>query len=310
MAVMALLVVLIAQLTSNAAKVVTSGNKRLDVDRESRLIFTRLAQDVEGMALRPDADMFFVKNPGNDAFYFYSQSVGYFSGGEGPKTPFALVGYRIANRSSASALAPNGVLERVGIGLGYDNALTGKIMRFLTYPEATVAVPAPTPRPESTLAWTHGSSGNPDGGNKVGDGPSWDNPAYGAENQAPLSSQVFRLEFCFLMKDGTYFVPPAPGTSPWANAAYRAAIDRIKSDAVGLVVTIAVLDEKSQLLLPKTGTGAPDFSPAIAGLPDGDTPDVPAAWQNVVSSGGSALGMPDAVASQVRIYQRTFRLNR
>ncbi len=227
-AVMILLVALVAQLTNNATSVVTGSGKHMEADQEARVVFSRIAQDIEGMVQRSDADILFVKNPGNDAFYFYSQAAGYYPGGEGPKAPFSLVGYRIANRDTESEVAPNGVLERVGVGLGYDNTQIGKIMRFLTYPDVTQANPSPTPLPESTLAWTHGANGNPTGGNKLGTGPAWDNPDYIADNQSPVSSQVFRMEFCFLMDDGTYFVPPSPGSSrgPTPHTGQRSIVSR------------------------------------------------------------------------------------
>lgn len=314
--VLVVLVLLTSQLVNNATGIVNAGDKRMDADGKSRAVFMRMAQDIEGMLRRPDADLFFVKNTGNDAFYFYSQSLGSYLGGEGPPAPYAFVGYRIANRSNPTALAPNGVLERVGIGLGYDNAQAGKVFRSLAFPAASASA-TPLPVQESTLAWTQGADGNPASGNAIGTPPTWDNPPYVASNQALLSSEVFRLEFCFLLDDGTYYVPPVPGGQPWSNADYFNATTKIKSHAVSLLVTMALLDQKSQLLLPRSSTNTPDFTKVTAAFVDGDNADVAATWlnslQSSLASPGAAmsnLGMPAAAAAQVRIYQRSFRFVR
>lgn len=314
-AVVVLLTMLATLLVTNAGNVITGSGKRMLADTSSRLVFTRMAEDLDGMIRRPDADLFFVKNAGNDAFYFYSQTVGYYPGGEGPRSPFSLVGYRIANRGTPTAIAPNGVLERVGVGMGYDNSQSGKIMRFLSYPEATSALPHPLPLKESTLAWSQGANGNPTLGNKIGTAPTWDNPPFQASNQAPLSTQVFRMEFCFVMKDGTFYSPPAPGASPWEDGGFLNAMKRIKREATGLVVTMALLDERSQVMMDRTGAGTPDFSRAINLFADGGTPEVAAAWQSALEASlaspaglQASLGMPLNSASQIRIYQRAFRL--
>ena len=194
-AVLALLVVLTAQLTNNATSVVISNDKRMDADSESQMVFSRMAEDIEGMLRRPDADCFFVKNTGNDAFYFYSESSGYYPGGEGPPAPFAFVGYRIANRSAPTAVAPNGVLERVGVGMGYDNSQSGKILRFLSYPAPTAVIPDGLPIPQSTIAWSQGANGSPTDGNEIGTPPTWDNPTLVAPTRRFCRRGCFDLSF-------------------------------------------------------------------------------------------------------------------
>jgi hypothetical protein len=213
--------------------------------------------------------------------------------------------------------------------MGYDNASqTGKIMKLLSYSTVpTAAVPYPPPVPASTIAWSQGIGTTPVGGNEIGTPPTWDNPPYVEDLQAVLSSRVFRLEFYFILDDGTYFVPGAPGSTPWgvagADAPFMDDMTTIKTHAVAMVVTIALLDQNSQLIVPQSAPNMPNFTTAIAALADvsitasthvaASTVTPPAAtWntkvQNALASPSTCmatLGMPPAAATQIRIYQRT-----
>jgi prepilin-type N-terminal cleavage/methylation domain-containing protein len=75
--ILALLVVLVAQMVASASSVTSSSKKRLDADDEARLVFDRLAGDIGGMVKRRDINPLFLASNGNDSFYFYSQAPAY-----------------------------------------------------------------------------------------------------------------------------------------------------------------------------------------------------------------------------------------
>ena len=115
-----------------------------------------------------------------------------------------------------------------------------------------------------------------------------------------LSDQVYRLEYCFLLRDNdkTYL-----SEQPWLAAS--PGIQGLK-DVAAIVVSIAILDTKSRTIL-RSG----DIAAASAKLPDvsGLTIQYPPAklWEDKVRLGD--VGLPRAAASQVRVYQRYFYLN-
>ena len=305
MAVLLLLVVMVAQLMNSATSISTASGKRMDADADARVVFSRLLYDVDGMVLRRDIDCFFVKNSGpkNDAFYFYSHAASLNPGDPdgAVNSPIGLVGYRIANHTGVDLkLYPNQMLERVAVMLKYNDAgaWSGNStwnMVSLTRGAPTATVPSPTPVPESTMPSVEGAL--------IGGGPNWDNPpGYSANLYGRLSDQVFRLEFCMQLKDGTFYVPPAPGNDPAKNTPFNDAMLKVRTNVTALIVTIALLDPKSRVI-------ATDLTKAIAALPDGDTPAVAKAWNDKITGGTFAqdAGIPVLAASQVRVYQRSFR---
>jgi prepilin-type N-terminal cleavage/methylation domain-containing protein len=95
--ILALLVVLVAQMVGSASSITGNSKKRLDADDEARLVFDRLAGDINGMVKRRDINPLFLASNGNDAFYFYSQAPAYSTNAAANNSQVALIGYAITN---------------------------------------------------------------------------------------------------------------------------------------------------------------------------------------------------------------------
>lgn len=344
MAVFAMLAVLVAQLTISATSVTTGGTKRMDADNQARLIFDRMANDFARMVKRPDADCIFAKQAGNDAMFFYSEAPAYAaeSLGSSTKNTVALVGYRI-NTNSSKFQPPTyakgyPVLERLGETLAWDGTTSNDAsatqentapggMVFFVYPTGS-ATPDPASTLEGTWAKTIGTAASQytDGADK---------------DYHVLSDAVYRMEIAFLLTDGT--VSTTPVTNPTkttnnlaASAAPTATADRSAGYSVGsrwfdtaagrgyictdatagaavwnpigvqdvsaVTVAIALLDNTSRKIVSS-------YDSMASALPDaaGTTP-IAKTWGDGNYLTGT--GIPQAAASQVRIYQRTFSLNK
>src|ERR1700730_491430 len=134
-AVLALLVLLITRLFNSAANITTTGNKRMDVDAQSRALFDRIAVDVAQMVKRTDVDYYLKSSAnsqnGNDHLAFYSVVPGYSTTSA---SPISLVAYRINAQNKG---------ERMAKGLFWNGDTSGTPIVFLpltissTWPAAT-----------------------------------------------------------------------------------------------------------------------------------------------------------------------------
>lgn len=208
-AVLALLVIMVNQLTSSATVTTNNSRKHMDSDSQARMIFDRMASDFEGMFKRPDVDCIFYKNfpsssgsPGtNDALFFYSESPGYFDNppaSAAQQSSVSLVGYRINTQNSYYPNVP--VLERLGKGLTWDGAnngsSSGSLIFFATLPGS--ATPATTTLLDGNWPTIGSSQG------AYADGTDSDYHV--------LSEQAYRMEIAFLLNDGT--ISTFPVTNP------------------------------------------------------------------------------------------------
>jgi type II secretory pathway component PulJ len=255
--VLVLLILLVAQLIGSATAVVTTGGKHMDADTQARTVLNRMAVDFAAMVKRGDIDYYFSKNTGNDQLAFYSETSGYFPSDATGITP-----------KSSACLAGyrvlNNHLERLNKALVWNGVpSTGPPMVFL--PQTLIAT------------WTTIAGGGTDADYQV------------------VGDQVYRFEFCFLMRDGT--LSDQPWLSP--NTTFNGL-----EDVNAIIVAIAVLDMKSRII-------AGDLTAAAAKLDDvgGTNIAAPPAqlWQQKIQNGD--LGLPPAPASQVRVYQRYFSIN-
>jgi prepilin-type N-terminal cleavage/methylation domain-containing protein len=281
MIVLALLLLMVSQLVNQTAKVTSSARRSMDAAIQARMVFDRMASDFARMPKRPDLDYKFTKDAGNDSMIFYSETAGFFPSATAVnQSTVSLVGYRV-NTSYQ--------LERAGVGKTWD-ASTPDAVKFLTY---TIGNPTAT---DGTL------TPPPD------------------TNYQVTGNQVFRMEFCYLLKPDTT-VPPSAKSAKYSNTPYLASTPADPTNPVNgfkdvsaIVVTIGVLDDRSRTIVPKSALGA-----LAAALPDPAENDLNAAtpilplqsWQAVIDKPDfyTTVGIPQAAAQQVRVFQRFFYLN-
>jgi len=285
--VLTLLTTFVAQLVNNATIVTTHSRKRVDADTQARLVFDRMAGDFAKMLKRKDVDYLFCKQAGNDRMFFYSEAPAYYDGASSsikPRSSMALLGYRINSHYQ---------IERLGkqLSWGGDSGTQPGGAIFLTYPAATAAVPKPTPLPASLLEnnWS----------GAIGSAPGYDGSDI---DYHVLADQVCRFEFCFQMKDGTYALDPtgSSGTT----------IHSIK-DVVAVVVGLVVLDSTSQQTTDISKVSKAFDDPTVAKITANPPVLMAESWRQQLLQPGfaGAAGIPQAAASQIRIYERYLPLN-
>jgi len=336
-AVLILLVVMVTQLTNSAATVTTGSRKHMDADSQARMIFDRMANDFSRMPKRTDMDCIFSNQATNDAMFYYSEAPAYYDGSASDFTnrnTTALIGYRINSAYQ---------LERLGKLLTWDTSATsatpGSVV-FLTYPP-TASSPSPTasptPWPASTLTGNWGAAiGSP-----VGSGTDADYHVIG--------DQVFRMAFCYLLKPYTVSGTTYPGfysVNPYNNLIPVHAGGTTTGTVTGtfqgtgqgtglqdveaIIVAIAILDDVSRKIVPTTvsGSSIPNLGGLVSKFPDPtpfdlqtpvtatSTPPTPILmaqnWLASMNTSGFAAtaGIPQSAAAQIRIYQRSFYLNK
>jgi prepilin-type N-terminal cleavage/methylation domain-containing protein len=190
-----------------------------DADSQARMVLDRMSKDFAGMQQRKDLDFVFAKETAgsatsgsSDVMFFYSEAPAYVpltptslypATGPDPKSSVALVGYCIntgVNNTVTGVTPPAYCLQRLSKGMTWDpgfpaaNGLSG--IAFLTFPSGST-----TPFAATTLA------GNMVTAAAVGSPPTYQgsDPGYDV-----LSSEVFRMEFCFQVKNLS--VPGQVGT--------------------------------------------------------------------------------------------------
>lgn len=211
LAVLVVLVLLIAQLFSNASVVTTSGNKRMDADAQLRPLFDRMAVDFSQMVKRSDVD-YYVKSSttaqvGNDQLAFYATVSGYYPS-TGSQSPISVVGYRV---NSTSGSASFNKFERMSKGLVWNGvSLSDTPVVFLPL---TISA-----------TWPAATNGNSD-------------PDY--ELVAPY---VFRFEYYYLLKNGSL------SDTPWDASAGHTSVSGMQ-DVAAVSVCLATIDPKSRVLI-------------------------------------------------------------
>lgn len=328
-AVLALLVVMITQLMNSATSITTANRKRLNADSVARMVFDRMSGDFSNMVMRQDVDVICKGIPtssgslsmsgagggGNDAIYFFSRSAAYYNSQtlDSPKSNLALVGYRI---NSNTASPSYGQLERLGKGLTRDGqpSASGMTngMTFLPNSSGTCDLTGATGYLSSYIS----TNGNPSIGTYGGNFSDSND-----DNFHAFGEGVYRLEYGYLLKpfsnpDGA-FQPARFSSVPYDTVQGHTGVCGWQ-DVAAIMVTIAILDKESEKMLPaNASTGAIDSS--VMGkmqeiLPDFDDSTPPLqSWQSEVISTNFASNcgnIPKAAASQVRVYQRYFYLNK
>jgi prepilin-type N-terminal cleavage/methylation domain-containing protein len=270
-AVLVALVLFVERLFSSAAVVTTSGNKRLDIEGQTRPLFERIAVDFSQMVKRSDTD-FFGKNTaspnsaggsmaGNDSIAFYSTVAGYYPS-TGSQSPVSLIAYRVNAQNK---------LERVARGLLWNGVSpTHTPVVFLpatiagSWPSATDLTARPTPDPDT-------------------------------DSIAPY---VFRFEYYYLLKNGSLSV------TPWDTSAGHTSVNGLR-DVAAVSIAIAAIDPKSSLLMSDS-----QLATLVARLPDFAVSMQPGAllsqWQTALAG---TTDVPRTAIQSIRVYERYFYLS-
>ncbi len=350
-AVLVLLVLLISQLFNSATATATLSRTQIDADEAARLVFDRMGGDFAAMVRRTDVNYIFYKNGNsatsgsNDAMFFYSEAPGFMSASAttqmvttGSASTMSLVGYRINQFNPYYSGIP--VLERLGESLTWGGT-----------PDSTGVLPGgPVFLPTNFFPTSGSFSACTLPGN-------WTftlgQPPYNSQgNQADtthyqvLSDMVFRMEFCFLVKSGTYALSgtsvttaptgysniptaiPTTVSQPYVTTSYLNGgtpsdlpgnVYGFPPDLGGIVVTIAVLDNTSRKLVPSgnlanLGNAFGDSLPGSSTTPGNAqaNPKFTAQlWQEQLLQDGFAqsVGIPQKALQKVRFYERTFYLD-
>jgi prepilin-type N-terminal cleavage/methylation domain-containing protein len=232
-AVLVLIMTFIAQMMNSVSLSTTLSDKHLDADAQARLVFDRMAMDIASMPLNNNLEYLFAKqgmkaSPGggaelNDKMFFFSNAPAFFSSSNAelfpsdsaidPKSDIALIGYCINtgsnNTGNTSVTPPPYCLQRLSKGLTWDQAYPSQGApggpMFLTFPPLSSGSNTWTPYPQSTL------SGNSFTTAAIGAEP--DYSGTDADFDA-VANQVFRMEFCFQVRD---LAPGANGGTVFSN---------------------------------------------------------------------------------------------
>ncbi len=304
MAVLVILIGVTAQMTSGVSSIVNRGGTHISEDEQARSLMDRMALDFGAMVKRSDVDYYLkgrpaaLAQPGNDQIAFYTEVAGYVDSATATasgtpastpvtQSPTALIAYRV----NATTLR----LERLCRGLVWNGSSSGDVMAFLPVPLAS-PLPSPLPSPMPTAVPT----------------PCW--PAAAEPDDTKIKDmdyeavgpQVFRFEYYYMLKGQT----ATPGAStlsitPWSSN--HVSVEGMR-DVAGIGVLMAVLDQKSRLLVTKS-----QLTALIAQMPDatngGTTFTGPGDLEQQWTSAVNKSGLPSPVIGAVRIYTRCFYLN-
>ena len=318
MGVLSLLLVVVVQMINGVSTVTAGTSHHLDADGQARLVFDRMAVDFAQIIKRTDVDYYFVKKtnsgttPGNDQMAFYSESSGYYPTwvtDPTQKSNAALVGYCISNLTTQPPQLQR--LNKALVWNGMSQAGVGSTDHPMTFLPQTLPATWPS---------VFVNAGNPDMSQSTD------------QDYQVIGESVFRMEICYLipktvvagapttvLSDSSYLVPGATPTPSTPLPAGQTPYNGMR-DAAAVVITLAVLDDNSRLIIPtanlttvlNAAAAKLDDDPAagsVAGAPVTLTSTPAKLWQAHVDNGDLvAAGLPRRAASQVRIYERYFPL--
>ncbi len=339
MGILVMLVTVVHQLVSSATLSTVNATRLMDSDNQARLIFAKMADDFAAMYRRGDVSYYFQSQNGNDAFYFYSQAPGHIASQDVAATTEAslnsasLVGYRVSDSVSGGTRVE---LERLGRGLRWMDASAQAAGDGLATSVQHLPVSIKSAFAQA-IADPYNNTTNPSSSATASN--QWD----------VIGDQVFRLEFCFLLRDGTFNLKPVlasttgsnnldANTAPDATADAKAGfcigsrwydsttqiayqctnaatgsavwVSQGLDDVKAVVVTLALMDTRS-----RRSTGIANIRNAIASLvdtPSGSPGSMQKTWVKKTKDVAALMretGLSHPAASSVRIYERFFYLN-
>lgn len=272
-AVLASLLVFVAQVMNGTTATTNRSRASLDTDSEARTVFDRFGRDLAHMLKRKDVDFLLEKKSGNDAFYFFSEAPAVAQTEGADVQTLALIGFRVNSKEQ---------LERLGLGLSWQAAPPAGPV-FLSFAAGSSNAVA-----ESTIR-----------GSAFDQIITSDDRSYHV-----LGENVFRFEVSFLLR-ATASQPALFSPSPFRSLPAGETMDNSSghglADVQAIVVTLGILESSSRLI-------SGDLADLISKFPDaleGETPIK--VWQDKVNN-PKILGLPPSAASSLRVYQRIFPL--
>jgi hypothetical protein len=269
MGVLVLLVLLFSQLLNSAATITTLGHKQMDMDSQARELLDRMSVDVMHMVKRLDVD-YLLKAPGNatdctacgttsqagnDQIAFYSNVPGYFPS-TAPNSDQRSSVSIVGYRVHTSIDTLSNRLERLGAGLVWNGATNDMPLVFWT----------------ALNPWLLANNNNVD----------------------IVGPQVFRFEYCYLLRNGTL------SATPW----YTASSVRGMQDVAAIVADIAVIDPKSRGLF--TSAQITTLAGTLANYTTQAPGVLLSSWRNTIDTDTS---LPRPALSGVRLYERYLYLS-
>jgi len=119
LAVVAILIVLLAQVMTQVSNTLTRASEHTESDAEAQVVFARIADDIAQIINRSDVDCLFIGMPTNssgtdhnDQMFFYSQGAA-FSTNMANQSPVAIVSYLVTNQA----------LKRMGVASSWDDLM-------------------------------------------------------------------------------------------------------------------------------------------------------------------------------------------
>jgi prepilin-type N-terminal cleavage/methylation domain-containing protein len=331
LAVLGLMMLGVAQILNGTLITSLGAYKHMDADTQARMVLDRMAYDIAHIVKRNDVDYVFQKNTlagtfkGNDQMAFYSESGGYYPSGVsaspgGGGGEVSLVGYMIPNNAATPNL--NNQLCRLSKGIawnGYKSTLPAMVFNPLAGFATGTATVSTNGAYSNTLLTTNWDGAT----NHVADGS---DPDYQV-----IGDQVFRMEFTFLVQSpasGAYAtgtIAPLTSTAgglydyPWYSTTGNTSVRGLQ-DVTAIVVSIAVLDNKSRAMLGSNVTSALNTASstlskdgcasAVMNYHTGPTTGyLPLTLWKTNLLAAAHLGLPKEVWQQVRFYQRFCYLN-
>lgn len=215
-AIIALILSIVGIMIGAMSRTIGDTRKLLNSDDQARLVFARMDSDFSRMVKRRDVDVIFAKQNGssasigaNDSIYFVTEAsgsnsnTGWFSSTSADA--LTLAGYCIAPDAQGTKInlllnSPLFDLNRLGHALTWDTASSS--------PDNLVFVSFAAPNSGSTTSAliTSTTLDGHWGTTTIGPSPTYTPPVGGSNysDYHAIADQVFRLEYCFLLKDATY----------------------------------------------------------------------------------------------------------
>jgi prepilin-type N-terminal cleavage/methylation domain-containing protein len=258
LAVLSILVLILAQVVSLTGEAISINSKKLTAAAQARAFFDRFAIDFAARPQRPDLRMTFAQNNNNAFIQFYSAAGGY-----GAATPRQLswISYGISSPKTTTSNTANAGPDCLVREADAADWVAGAGTPVLFAPLTSLLPAAPAPN---------------------------------ALNADVLASGIFRMDFCYLLKDGSLSTTPTIPNAPNLPNDY--------SQVAAVVIGVAALDNRSLNILSNA-----QVTQLAGDLPATTTGQDPLSnWTATMAVPTFGAGIPHQVVQNIRLYQRTF----